>query len=279
MKIYITTDMEAVAGVVTLPEYCLSGPSNKYGRSEGGKYYEHARELATREVNAAVEGLLEGGATEVFVRDAHGHVGLNASLIHPEARILTGKGQVPPWGLDESFDAMVMLGQHAKAHTDGGHLCHSGSFDRDEWLLNGESFGEIALIMIVAGCFDMPVAMISGDVAGCLEARQLVPSIVTVPVIEGQKRGSTKGMPLQEAIDFNVAAIHVSPQKAREMIRAGARQVPGKAGKVERFWIEPPYEMVRVPRPREDGVARRAVNRADNFIELMSQPIRYEPTS
>ena len=26
MKVYVTTDMECVAGIFTLPEYCLAGP-------------------------------------------------------------------------------------------------------------------------------------------------------------------------------------------------------------------------------------------------------------
>ncbi len=95
MKVYVMTDLECTAGVVSLPEYCLPGQSNKYGRTEGGKYYEHARELATMEVNAAVEGLLEGGATEILVRDGHGPGGLNVSLLHPEAGMLTGGGLKP----------------------------------------------------------------------------------------------------------------------------------------------------------------------------------------
>jgi len=132
MKIYILTDMEGVAGIVSLPEYCLPSPVNKYGRTEGGRYYEHARELATLEVNAAIDGLLEGGATDILVCDGHGPGGLNASMIHPKAKILTGRSQPQPRGLDESFDAAIMLGHHAKANTDGGHLCHSGSFFRDD---------------------------------------------------------------------------------------------------------------------------------------------------
>lgn len=157
------TDMEGVAGVVSLPEYCLTGPENKYGRAEGGKYYEHARELATLETNAAVDGLLEAGVTDVLVCDGHGPGGLNASLIHPDARILTGRGQRQPRGLDQSFDLALMVGQHAMAHTDGGHLCHSGSFSREGWAVNGVELGEIHLFMLLASEFDVPVAMSRAD--------------------------------------------------------------------------------------------------------------------
>lgn len=276
MKVYVMTDLECTAGVVTLPEYCLPGPVNKYGRALGGKYYEHARELATMEANAAVQGLLEAGATEVLVCDGHGPGGLNASLIHPEARILTGHGQKYPRGLDASFDAALFVGQHARASTDGGHLCHSGSFSRDYWGLNGQEIGEIALFMVLAARFDVPVVMISGDAAACAEARALVPSIETVTVIEGDKMGAPRGMTVDEAIDLNVAATHVAPPKARQMIRAGAGRSLGLLPSVERFRMDPPYEMVRMTRPGPNAPARRATNRSDDFIELLNQTPVYE---
>ena len=277
MKIYVMTDLECTAGVVSLPEYCLPGPSNKYGRAEAGKYYEHSRELATMEVNAAMEGLLEGGATEILVRDGHGPGGLDVSLLRPEASMLTGGGSKPPHFMDESFDAALMLGQHAKAHTDGGHLAHSGSFFREDWLVNGRSVGEIALFMQTASTFRIPVVMISGDVAACAEAREHVPSIETVAVIEGQKLGSTRGMTVQQAIDFNVAAVHLSPVKARQKIREGARRCLARIDTVERFTIDAPYEMVRINRRTEEGPGMVAVARADDWVELLARPIEYQP--
>jgi D-amino peptidase len=270
------TDMECVAGVVTLPEYCLPGPDNKYGRREGGRYYEHARELATLEVNAAVDGLLEAGASEVLVHDGHGPGGLNVSLLHSEARMLTGRGKWWPIGLDRSFDAAIMIGQHARANTDGGHLCHSGSFDRDDWTLNGRSVGEIELYMLMAAYFDVPTVMISGDAAACEQAREFVPSIVGVAVIEGQSRGSSKGMTVDEAIDLNVPAIHVAPTMARRMIQEGARRCLKNVDQVERYWVDPPYEMIRLSRPRPDGTRQRSVATADDYLDVMMQKPQYE---
>ena len=270
------TDLECVAGVVSSAEYLLRGPENKYGRTDGGRYYDRALELATREVNAAVDGLLEGGATEILVCDGHGHGGLNASLIHTEARILTGKPLSSDHGLDDSFDAAIMIGQHAMANTDGAHLAHSGSFGRDAWILNDVVMGEIALFMIRAGYYGVPLVMLSGDVAACEEARQLVPSIETVAVIEGVKRGSTEGMTTDQALDFNVPAIHLSPEKSRRLIREGARRCLSKVESMERFWVDPPYEMVRVGRPDDQGRVIRAVNRSDDYIDLYRQKTEYE---
>ncbi|MAE64095.1 MAG: hypothetical protein CMJ18_07445 [Phycisphaeraceae bacterium] len=276
MKIHMMTDLECVAGVVTGPEYCLRGPQNKYGRTEGGRYYDHARRLATLEVNAAVDGLLEAGATDIVICDGHGHGGLDASLIHERARILIGLPAIG-YGIDDSFDATIMIGQHAMANTDGGHLCHSGSFSRDAWLLNGQIIGEIGLFMLRATCHNVPMVMISGDVAACEEARQLVPSIETVAVIEGVKRGSTKGMTTNQALDFNAPAIHVSPEMSRSMIRDAARRCLDKIDSVERFRVDPPYEMVRITRPDDNGTVLRSVNRADDFLALDGQKTDYEP--
>ena len=270
------TDMECVAGVVTLPEYCIPGPDNKYGRREAGRYYEHARELATLEVNAAVEGVLEAGASEVLVCDAHGFGGLHVSLLHPEARMLTGRGELWPLGLDRSFDAGIMIGQHARANTDGGHLCHSGSFDRDDWALNDRSVGEIELYMMMCAYFGVPTMMISGDAAACDQAQELVPSIERVAVIEGQRLGSSKGMTVDEAIDLNVPAIHVAPSMARRMIREGAGRCLQNVDQVERFWVDPPYEMIRLSRRHPDGTRRRAVTTADDYLDLMRQRPQYE---
>ena len=170
-----------------------------------------------------------------------------------------------------------MIGQHAKANTDGGHLCHSGSFTRDDWRINGQSYGEIANFFLLAGSMNIPVVMLSGDLAACTEARQLVPSIKTVAVIEGEKLGSTEGMNVQQALDHNIAAVHVCPQKAREMIRQAASRCLNKVDSVERFWIDPPYEMQRINRPDEQGRRTHAINRASTFLELRHQRPVYEP--
>jgi len=276
MKVHIMTDLEAVAGVVSQIDYCIPPGPNKYGLSDTGKYYERARELITMEVNAAVEGLLESGATEIFVFDGHGMGSIDVSRVHRAARVLTGGGGYP-MGLDASFDATIMIGQHAMGNTDGGHLCHSGSFSREEWRLNGQLFGEIHLFALLAQHFDVPLVMLSGDKAGCDEVRSLIPSILTVQVIEGLKCGSTSGMTTHEALRLNVPAIHVSPQRSREMIRDTAARCLALRYRVERYWVEPPYEVMRLQRRTETGAGQRSINRSDDLIEALAQPTRYEP--
>ncbi len=78
-------------------------------------------------------------------------------------------------------------------------------------------------------------------------------------------------------MDHNVAAVHHPPAWARKLIRDGATRALGKIDQVERFWIDPPYEMVRVTRQDEEGIARRAVKRGDDFVDLMNTPGEYVP--
>jgi len=268
MKIYIMTDMEGVAGIVNSSDYC---------RPEG-KYYEHGRELATLEVNAAIEGLLEAGATDILVVDGHGPGALHPTLLHPEVRLLTGRPRDYGAGLDSSFDAAVMIGQHAKSNTDGGHLCHTGSFDREEATLNGVSVGEIALNMLIAGYFGVPYIMLSGDRAACEEFLELCPDGVTVTVVEGLKRGSAAGLTGEENRCFNVAAIHRPPPEARKLIRQGAREALERMRyvKFEPLKMDPPYEYIRLTRPDESGRRRRAVVTGTDLLEVLRRPPAYE---
>ena len=77
MRVYVMTDMEGVCGVQDSENWC----------EPSGRYYEQGRELLTREVNAAVEGFLEAGATDVLVADGHGYGGILPSLLHGAAAL------------------------------------------------------------------------------------------------------------------------------------------------------------------------------------------------
>ena len=100
-KIYIICDLEGTAGVVDHRQQCWFD----------GKYYEQARRLATLELNALVEGALQGGATEIAAWDGHGPFpgGIDVELLHPACRLVMGAGDAGPTGY-EGFDAIITLG-------------------------------------------------------------------------------------------------------------------------------------------------------------------------
>jgi D-amino peptidase len=267
VKVYIMTDMEGVAGIINSADYA----------SPGSRYYEVARELTTLETNAAIEGVLEAGATEILVVDGHGPGAINSALLHPEARLLTGRPLGYPFGCDDTFDAAMMIGQHAKTNTDGGHLCHTGSFAIEDLSINGVSVGEAGCNMLFTAYYNVPTVMLSGDEAACDEVRALVPNIEVAPVKEGIKRGAATGLTAEENRAFNGAAIHLPPQKARQLIREKAKVALKRARYIKPFWLEPPYELVSILRPAEaEGKTRTTRVASDDLLELLRAPRNYE---
>lgn len=265
MKIYIMTDMEGVAGVLSSVDYC----------APESRYYEVGRELTTLETNAAIEGALEAGATEFFVVDGHGHGAIDPLKLHPAARLFAGRPMGYPFGCDRSFDVAFIIGQHAKANTDGGQLCHTGSFSTEDQVLNGQSLGELGINMLFAAYYDVPTVLVTGDLACCDEAQALVPEIETVSVKEGLKRGAPAGLTGEAARRFNGAATHLHPEVARQRIREGARRAVQRRQGIPRFWVEPPYELRRDFRRTEEGtVPPSTLQSGDDLIAMLTQAPR-----
>jgi D-amino peptidase len=200
MKVFMVTDMEGVAGIVSFTQQ--SYPD--------GKYYEQAKKLETAEVNAAVDGLVDAGIDDILVWDGHGAGGISFEDLHPAAKLLHGRPS-PPWSrLNEviaRYDVVVMVGQHAMAGVVTGNQNHTQSSQTiDYYKLNGKPIGEIGQIALHFGSFGLPLIFLSGEEDACREAAELVEGITTVAVKQGLGRG---------------AAISLSAQAARQRIRAG----------------------------------------------------------
>jgi len=136
-----------------------------------------------QDLNAAIAGAVEAGATEVLVNDAHGSMrNLQIEDLHEAADLVTGfpKDQLMMAGLDESFDAALFIGYHPKDGSEG-ILSHTimGSVIRDV-VINGKSYGETGISAAIAGQYDVPIVMISGDDMLKEEARDLMPDIAFV---------------------------------------------------------------------------------------------------
>jgi len=261
VKAYIMTDLEGCAGIPSWHDY--GAPEHRW--------YEYARELVTLETSAAVQGCLDAGVDEVLVVDGHGHGAINPVLLHPEAKLLFGRPIGYPFGCDESFDAAMMVGQHAKSNTDGGHLSHTGSFSVEEETINGISVGEMGVNMLFCAYFGVPTVLVCGDLAAAEEAEALVPNMETAAVKEGLKRGPATGLTGAENSRHNGAATHLHPTKARELIRERARRGIERAAEIEPFWLEPPYERTLVMRKTEDEPQKVGRSRADDLLELLTR--------
>ena len=77
-------------------------------------------------------------------------------------------------------------------------------------------------------------------------------------------------------MDHNAAAIHLHPEKARELIWEGTQSALSRRAEIEPFWIDPPYEMVQTMRPGDDGEPpMRAVVLGDDLVEVLRQPLNF----
>jgi len=153
--VFISADIEGMAGIVGWHQACNTEPD-----------YGTARLWMTEQVNAAIEGAVAAGATTVLVKDAH-ETATNIPLdkLHPAAELISGWGPLGSMveGVDESFDAVMLLGYHARAMTPGGTLAHTWSSNVLDLQLNGRPIGETAWAAAFAGGYGVPLAMISGD--------------------------------------------------------------------------------------------------------------------
>jgi D-amino peptidase len=251
MKIYIAVDLEGVAGVFSHGQQCQwkagKGWKAKAPESPTGwyaHYYEQARRLATEELNAAVQGALDAGATEAWAWSAHGSFpgAIDIELVHPECQVVYAD-EGGPMGHDRSFDALFMVGQHPMAGAPYGRLAHSFHGGIVEFSVNGRAWGETAATAFEFGQFGAPLALLSGDRAACDEAVAIVPDVVTVPVM----RGLTPQPNLLEP----AATVCLSPRKAREQIRVGAARAVERCRTTPPFVVAPPYTV----RTRFESVA------------------------
>ena len=181
--------MEGVGGIVHSDQTDSAHPE-----------YQRGRKLMTAEVNAAVEGALKGGATEVLVNDSHGGMrNLLIEELNPEAILLSGatKQFSMMAGIDRTFDAVFFTGYHARAGSSFANLDHTWNgptIVQGIWL-NGVEVGEYGLNAALAGYFGVPVVLMTGDQTACAQAKELLGAdLETVVVKEATGRASAKNL-------------------------------------------------------------------------------------
>jgi D-amino peptidase len=222
LRVFISVDMEGVAGAVSAAQLWPDGME-----------YQQFRRLMTAEANAAIEGALASGASQIVVADSHGN-GLNivSDELNPQARLIRGWPRPLQMmeGIDETFAAAFLVGYHASASVPYAVRSHTISSARYFSVrLNGQPASEAMLSAAIAGYFGVPVTMVTGDEATIQEvARTIDRKIVGVAV----KRG----------IGYE-SADNVAPEAARAMIRAGAREALSMVGSVRPFQVKTPVKL------------------------------------
>jgi len=175
VKVFISADIEGCTGLVSW---------SQCSRPDGKSYdYEFARRMMTHDVNSAIRGAWAAGAGEIVVKDSHGNSkNLLIDQLEPGVSLISGHGAGKDGmvtGIDESFDALFMVGYHAMAGTGSGVMEHTIIGGITGMWVNERPCGEIGLAAGVAGHYGVPLALITSDDLGCREAIDLIPGMET----------------------------------------------------------------------------------------------------
>ena len=196
-KILISVDMEGLAGAVTDQQL---GPA--------GFEYQRFREFMTQETLAAIQGAREAGAGEIVVTDAHGN-GQNLLIekFPPDVKIIRSWprrfGMVA--GIDETFDGVMLIAYHSSTTNPEGVRAHTFSSTRlTNVSINNKSVSEGVWAAMVAGYFNVPIILITGDNIATKETKDFVGDMETAVV--------------KEALSFH-AAKSLTPEAATKLIK------------------------------------------------------------
>jgi len=253
LRVFISVDMEGIAGVISGSECSSRGPD-----------YNYFRKIMTEETNAAIEGVLNSGATEILVRDGHGaKTNIIPSLLHPKAKLLRGVTSRPEnmmLGIDETFDAVIFIGYHAKAGTEDGVLAHTSSGNVIDLSVNGISLPEGGYNALIAGLYDVPVVFVAGDNWICNQLKELLGEVVTC----------------ETKIGMGSAELGLHPDVVRERIRKGVSGALDDLSRFKPYKLTSPYTMtLKVKKERdlypgaEKTGEREFVFTSADFLEVM----------
>lgn len=208
MRVFISVDMEGISGVERLEEVFRGQPG-----------YEVFRQVMAGDVNAAVQGALDGGATDVVVSDSHGFMcNIKPKDVHAEASLRSGLQRVMCQykGFSHRFDAVFLVGIHAKAKTPEAIMPHTWIPAFEDVRVNGMSVGEGGLNAYLAGHFGVPVTLVAGDDKAVAQTREVLgdgPEYVEVKKSTGPASGVH--LPISESH----ARIHDAAKRAAERSR------------------------------------------------------------
>jgi len=249
VKVFISADIEGITGLVSWSQ--CGRPSSDYYD------YAWARERFAADVNAAIRGARAAGATEVVVKDSHGNSkNLLVSDLEEGTQLISGHGSGfggMMTGIDRDCTAALLVGYHAMAGTPSAIMEHTLTGYVHRMWVNDIETGEIGLSAGVAGCFEVPVVMISSDQAGCAEGQRVNPMMQTAVVKDGFGR-------------FMGTCLH--PSDTEKLIFEAARKGVELASSMDPYVFELPVRVkIEFNRSEEATAAARliGVRRLDGY--------------
>ncbi len=241
VKVYISVDMEGASGVTGIND-----------TEPGHPAFERFRKLLTNDVNAAIKGAYKGGARKVVVNDSHYWMrNILIEELHSKAELISGstKPLTMMEGIDKTFDAVFYIGYHAKAGTQAAVMNHTMYFDVLNIQVNGKSVGEFGINAMVAGHYDVPTVLATGDDKFIAEAVSLIGNLETVMVKKGIDFTVARCLPLEECT--------LRIQQAAEKALANIRQFqPLKTQTPVTIVVELPWTSMVAAATGINGVTR-----------------------
>lgn len=222
LKVYVAADMEGIGGVSTWDAQA----------DAKGREYEKFRQLMTQEVNAAVSGAFDAGATEVLVSDSHGDAqNIDVEALDKRVKLVRSwpRPLLMDQGIDNSFGALVLIGYYASQGQFPAVLAHNINSSRIMGMkFNGTAIPDAGLAAAIAGEFGVPTVFVSGDQTVGEEMKRLVGPIETVAV--------------KQAIGF-YAATMMHPEAAQRLIRERVKRAVERRGEIKPYRLSRPVKL------------------------------------
>lgn len=220
MKVFISADIEGITGIIHDDQ--TTGTSGDYMQG---------RKWMTSDVNAAVDGALQAGATEIYVKDAHGN-GRNILLdeLRKEAILISGWTTLLSMvqGIDKTFDALILIGYHSMIGTEEGILAHTMSGCVKKFMINGRPMGEPEISALTAGYYGVPVVFIAGDQTATGELVSFIGNIPNVVTKYGMGKQTGR---------------LINPEITRQAITEGVSEALSDLSRFKPFKFDPPIKM------------------------------------
>jgi D-amino peptidase len=262
-KVYISVDMEGISGINGDDQIAPGQP--EYGRG---------RKLMAEDANAAIRGAFAGGATDVVVNDSHGgQRNLLPEDLDPRARLISHSfkrfGMME--GLDDSFDAVVFVGYHAKAEAPRGLFAHTGSGVVRDLQINARSVGEGGMNAALAAWHGVPVVVVTGDDVAVAEVKESAPAARGVIVKRAINVRAVELRPLRDARDEIEQAVRTGVAEARKapLQRPGAYRVQLQYRNVTYPEVATAFREVALVAPDTVAFTRETMPEAYRLIRVL----------
>ena len=217
----MSVDFEGATGIVS-PRHVIMGQSPEF---------ERLRKCWQADVDALVQGALEGGAERILLNESHGTM-INLMADHLPAPVEFISGRIKPnfhmCGVDSGCEAAFLFTHSGAGIHHEGILAHTFINEFYRVRINGQTVGELHMNAALAGYYGVPVALVAGDEQTCREGREALGDVICVETKRGLDRH---------------AAILKSPEVTQRELREAAKEATRATSRFRAYRFGSPVEL------------------------------------